>query len=125
MGELRLIEEALKRANRRRRLLSAWSGFWRGLLPGAFIWLVVYGLYKVYPLPKVALISAAAVGGACVLSGLLFGLCRSFSLIDAARWVDNRQRLQERLSTALELSRNGGSEEWKELVLRDGRTVTA
>jgi tetratricopeptide (TPR) repeat protein len=119
MGELRLIEDALRRANRRRRLLCAWSGFWKGLLAGALIWLVVYGIFKIYPLPKVALISAAAVAGACVLAGLLFGLFKSFSLIDAARWVDNRQRLQERLSTALELSRNGGSEEWKELVLRD------
>ncbi len=119
MGELRLIEDALKRANRRRRLLAAWSGFWKGLLVGAAVWLVVYGVYKVYPIPQVSLRIAAGAGAACVLGGIIFGLLKSFSLLEAARWLDNRQHLQERLSTALELSSTGANEEWKELVLRD------
>ena len=123
MGELRLIEDALKRANRRRRLLAAWAGFWKGLLAGAALWLIAYGIYKVYPAPEVTLISAAIAAGVCILTGITIGLCKSFSLLDAARWVDNRQRLQERLSTALELSSNGSDNtEWKELVLRDAVT---
>src|SRR3954471_7575278 len=100
MGELHVIEGALKRANRRRRWLSAWAGFWKGLLVGSVVWAIVYGVYKVYPISTVWLRVAAGFAATCVLAGIIAGLCKKLTLVGAAKWVDNRQRLQERLSTA-------------------------
>ena len=36
-----------------------------------------------------------------------------------ARWVDDHQRLQERLSTALELGKSGANENWRLLLMAD------
>ena len=114
-----LIEGALKRAARRRCFVAAWRGFWKGLLIGAMVWLVAYGVFKLYPIPKVALVAAAWAAGAIVLALTLAGCFDRRSLLQTARWVDNRQKLKERLSTALELSNSNGTSEWKELVVRD------
>src|SRR2546422_7862544 len=69
MSELELIETALKRAARRRRLARAWRGLWQGLLAGGIVWLLAFSLYKVLPIPTWSLIAAAATGGALVLIG--------------------------------------------------------
>jgi len=119
MGEMLLIEGALKRAARRRRFAAAWRGFWNGLLFGAILWLVTYAVFKLYPIPKVALVAAAWAAGAIVLALTLSGCFKRQSLLQTARWVDDRQKLKERLSTALELSGSNGTSEWKELVVRD------
>ena len=119
MGEMLLIEGALKRAARRRRFVAAWRGFWKGLLFGAILWLVTYGAFKLYPIPKLALVLAAWTAGGIVLVLTLVGCFKRQSLLQTARWVDNRQKLKERLSTALELSGSNGTSEWKELVVRD------
>src|SRR6185503_5438841 len=119
MGEMLLIEGALKRAARRRQLIAAWRGFWRGLLCGALVWLVVFAVFKLYPIPKVALAIAAWAAGAVVLGFTLAACLKRHSLLQTARWVDNQQKLKERLSTALELSKANGESEWKELVVRD------
>src|SRR2546423_3988260 len=119
MGEMLLIEGALKRAARRRRFVAAWGGFWKGLLFGATLWLATYGVFKLYPIPKLALLISAWTAGAIVLVLTLIGCFKRQSLLQTARWVDNQQRLKERLSTALELSGSNGTSEWKELVVRD------
>jgi hypothetical protein len=119
MGEMLLIEGALKRAARRQRFVDAWRGFWKGLLFAAAAWLLVFGVFKVYPIPQVALVVAACVAGAIVLGVTLAGLFKRRTLLQTARWVDNRQKLKERLSTALELSKANGESEWRELVVRD------
>ncbi|HKQ38333.1 MAG TPA: hypothetical protein VJ063_09660 [Verrucomicrobiae bacterium] len=119
MGEMHLIEGALKRAARRRRLVAAWRGLWTGLLYGAALWLLVFGVFKFYPIPKLALTVAAAAAGAVAVAFVLAAFFKRHSLIQTARWVDNRQNLKERLSTALELSKTNGESEWKELVVRD------
>src|SRR5436309_13611466 len=119
MGEMFLIEGALKRAARRRRYVAAWGGFWKGLLFGAILWLTTYGVFKLYPIPKLALVISAWTAGAIVSAMTLIGCFKRQSLIETARWVDNRQRLKERLSTALELSNLNGMSEWKDLVVRD------
>ena len=119
MGEMLLIEGALKRAAMRRRLVGAWIGFWKGLLFGAVLWLLTFGAFKLYPIPKISLIVAAWAAGAIILAFVMAGYFKRRSLIETARWVDNRQKLKERLSTALELSRSNGTSEWKELVVRD------
>ena len=114
-----LIEGALKRAARRRRLVAAWRGFWKGLLFGAILWLIAFAAFKLYPIPKISLAIAAWVAGAIVLAFVFAACFKRHSLLQTARWVDNSQKLKERLSTALELSKSNGESDWKELVVRD------
>lgn len=51
--------------------------------------------------------------------GFLVGLGRKTSLTETARWVDNQQHFQERLSTALEVAKSDKAGRWKDLLLTD------
>src|SRR5438093_6393020 len=95
MSELQLIETALKRAARRRRWECTWRGLWQGLLAGGLIWLLVQGFYKLFPLPTWVLTAAAATAGALLLICVTVASWRKSSLLQTARWVDGKQRLQE------------------------------
>ena len=119
MDEMLLIEGALKSAARRRWLVAAWQAFWRGLLFGALLWLIIFAVFKVYPIPKYALAIAAGAGGVVVAGFVLAACFKRHSLLQTARWVDNHQKLKERLSTAVELSKSNGESDWKQLVVRD------
>src|SRR5882672_4926937 len=103
MSELQVIENALKRAARRRRLEQVWHGFWQALLVGGSIWLLVFAAYKLFPIPPRSLLFAGLLSGLVLLAGLVVAAWRKGSLLETARWVDSNQRLQERLSTALEV----------------------
>ncbi|MBI3852203.1 MAG: hypothetical protein HY298_18255 [Verrucomicrobia bacterium] len=119
MSELQIIETTLKRAARRQRWQRAIRGLWRGLLAGGLVWLLALALFKVLPFPVVILPTAAAVAGTLMLVGFVFGWWRKPSLIETARFVDGRQHLQERLSTAWELNTKPASGEWRELLVAD------
>src|SRR6185503_1643855 len=101
MSELQVIESALERAATRRRWARGLRGLWHGLLVGAVLSLLLVGAYHLWPLPMWTLLAAAAVPFPCLLIGLIAGAWRKPALKEVARWVDGRQRLQERLSTAL------------------------
>src|SRR5205085_7637533 len=116
---LELIETALKRAARRRRWERALRGLWQGLLCGGLVWLLVEGVYKLFPIPHWSLTAAALAGGAIVLIGLIVGVWRKASLIETARWVDGKKHLQERLSTALEFSDSSAPGSWTDLSVKD------
>jgi hypothetical protein len=117
------VEAALRRTARRKRWQNALQGFWRGLLAGGLLWLTTLAFYKLLPVS----ISILPVGGvlfaACLAAGFLKGWWRSPGLVETARWVDDRQHLQERISTALEFggSENSGkvNEEWRHLLLEE------
>jgi quinol monooxygenase YgiN len=119
MSELQQVEQIVARAARRRRWLGAWQGLWRGLLAGAVVWLLGLGLYKVLPLPEVAIAWAGLAGVLCVAGGGLIGFWRRVGLLTTAQWLDERLRLKERLSTALELARDSRPGDWHVLVARD------
>lgn len=119
MSELQLIQSTLARAARRRRWQRAWAGFWQGLLVGACGWLATLFVYKIYPLPFAALGWAGLVAGLAMLTGLAIGALRPLTLLETARWVDERERLQERLSTALEVAAAPRGGQWRELVVTD------
>ena len=119
MSELQLIESALKRANTRRRLERVWRGFWKGLLPAAGVWLVVYAAYKVLPITPTALSLAAYAAGGIVLFFMAWTAARRLTLGETARWLDQKRGLKERVSTAWELDRSGTNEAWKQLVTAD------
>jgi hypothetical protein len=119
MSEIQFIEATLARAASRRRKERAFRGFWFGLLVGASIWLLALAIFKLRPIPESTLIIAAGLGFLSVLIGVAIGGWRRNSVSETARWVDGRQHLQERLSSALELSKAGGSESWRQLLVTD------
>ncbi|HTA31094.1 MAG TPA: hypothetical protein VK731_11450, partial [Candidatus Cybelea sp.] len=119
MSDLQVIEKTLELAARRRRRERAFRGLWQGVFIGAMIWLLALVIYKLAPIPYWTLPAAAVAGVLAVLTGLIVGGWHRNSIAETARWVDGRQHLQERLSTALELSKGSGSETWRELLVTD------
>src|SRR5256885_6021569 len=119
MSEIQLIQSTLERTARRRRWQRGWRAFWQGLFAGAALWLFVLGLYKLLPLPEPTLTIAALAAAALMPIGFLVGFWRKPSLVETARWVDERQHLQERISTALEVVATSVAETWQHLVLSD------
>lgn len=119
MSEIQVIESALKRAAIRRRWACALRGLWLGLLVGGVITLLLLGLYHVVPVPFWVVQAGAVAPIPCLLIGFLAGGWHKPDLKQVARWVDNRRRLQERLSTALEVADESEKGEWRNLVVSD------
>ncbi len=119
MEPLQVIEHALRSLARRRRLLRAIRGFFQGALLGGALWLLALIVFKLAPIhPQIPLFAMVAGVGIAIL-GFILGGWSPCSLIEVARWVDQEEKLQERLSTAWELRQNPSSTEWRELILRD------
>ncbi|MDB6122789.1 MAG: hypothetical protein JWQ71_1782 [Pedosphaera sp.] len=119
MSDLQLIESTLERASRRRRWERAFRGLWQGFFWGACLWLIALAVYKLLPMPVWILGVAGGVGLACALTGAIIGGWRKITLNQAARWIDGKQHLQERLSTALEVGKEGTNESWRDLIVTD------
>ena len=119
MSELQVIQSALERAAQRRRWNRALRGMWRGLLVGAIGSLLLLGVFHLYPLPLWTQVLAALLPFPCLLVGAVLGGWRRLALAQVARWVDGRQHLKERLSTALEVSSGPEAGTWRHLVLND------
>src|SRR4051812_25089803 len=119
MSELQVIEMALKGAAQRRRWVRGIHGACYGLLAGSILALLIVGIYHIHPLPPWLVASAIIAPFVFILCGLIVGIWRKTSLNQVARWVDNRQQLQERLSTALEVARQEQSGAWRDLVVTD------
>jgi hypothetical protein len=119
MSELQAIESALEKAASRRRWARALRGLWYGLLVGAVLSLLLIGAWHLLPLPLWTLTCAVVAPFPCALAGLVIGGWRKPALGEVARWVDLRQHLQERLSTALEVGSKEEPGHWRELVVTD------
>jgi hypothetical protein len=122
MSELQVIESALQRAARRQRWARALRGLWHGCLIGAIVSvLLVSALHfpSIFPHSPWAPILGALVPVPFMLAGLLIGGWRKPALNQVARWVDGKQHLQERLSTALEVASIPESGRWRELLVTD------
>jgi hypothetical protein len=119
MNELSTIQSALEQAARRQRLSRALRGLWFGLLIASTVWLATLVAFKVYPLPLITFAISGALGLACVVVGAVVGGWRKPTVTETARWVDVKQNLKERLSTALEVSQTPTDGEWKNLLVRD------
>src|SRR5881394_987869 len=105
MSELQVIEMALKGAARRRRWVRAVHYGCYGLLTGSILALLIIGAYHLHDIPNWLLRAALIAPFVLIVAGLIFGAWRKASLNQTARWVDGRQHLQERLSTALEFAK--------------------
>jgi hypothetical protein len=119
MSEIQLVTASLERAARRLRLRRALRGLWLGLLIGASLWLAALVIFKLAPIPPQIPSYAAIAGAACAFAGLIFGGWRKPSLAATARWVDVKQDLKERMSTALEVADDKSNPLWRELVVHD------
>lgn len=119
MSDLETIQSAVARAANRRRWLRAWRGFWHGLLFGASLWLLALAAYKIFPIPFEIVSGAAGVAVLFLFIGFVYGWSRKLSLLETARWIDEQQKLQERLSTALEMANGSTQESWKQLLIAD------
>jgi len=119
MSEIQLVTSALERASQRLRLNRALRGLWLGSLAGAAVWLAALAAFKLAPIPLQTLNIAAVLGSACAALGFILGGWRKPSLAATARWVDVRQNLKERMSTALEVANDKANPLWSELVVHD------
>src|SRR5437667_1205955 len=119
MSEIQVIQSALEKTAWRCRWQRAWRRCWQGLVAGAAVWLLVVAVYKLFPLPDQTLIAAGTIAAALVPAGFLAGFWRRPTLMETARWVDERQHFQERLSTALEVAGSPNAGTWRDLVLSD------
>lgn len=119
MSELQFIKTTLEQTAQRHRLARALRGLWMGLLAGSTLWLLVLAAYKLAPIPVAWLPWTGMVAMVCALTGFILGGWRKASLSETARWVDLRQNLKERLSTALEVSSQTGGSRWVQLVVAD------
>src|SRR5713101_6781327 len=104
MSSVQLIENTLKKTARRIRLARTWQALWRGLLLGGALWLVVFAVYKLAPIPNWSLYAGGAVALLIPITFSIVAGCRKISPLETARFVDARKQLKERLSTALEMS---------------------
>jgi tetratricopeptide (TPR) repeat protein len=121
MSEVALLQETLRRAAARRRLESALRGLWLGLFAGSAAWLVALGCYKFLPLPEALATWAWILAPGGALLGFLLGGRKPVSLDTAARILEGRQALSQRLSTALEVSNSPSESQttWTRLVVAD------
>jgi hypothetical protein len=119
MSDFDAIQSVLIRAASRRRWERAWNGLWQGLFLGAAIWLAALVTYKLFPVSAIVPNAAGILAGLCILAGFVRGWVRRSTLGQTARCLDERQNLQERLSTALELAPTGQVEGWRALLMSD------
>ena len=119
MSELQIIQGTLASAARRRRWARALRGCWLGLFVGSLLWLVALAVFKLAPISAAVLLWPGLLALACPLVGFIIGGWRKPALPETARWVDVRQNLKERMSTALEFSSDDHAGTWRELVLHD------
>jgi hypothetical protein len=119
MSEIEVIQEALRAAENRRRWQAALNGAARGILAGAILWLAALAIFKLFPIPYTVVVGAAVAAGLLTLVLFLRGWLRKASLAQTARWVDGKEHLQERLSSALEIATAGGDASWRALLLAD------
>jgi len=124
MSDLQSITETLERAARRRRTERALRGLWHGLLAGSLLWLTALAVFKLAPVPISILLWSGLAALTCLPLGFLFGGWRKPGLAETARWVDVKQNLKERMSTALEVAGSDGTGSWGELVIHDAVSHT-
>lgn len=119
MSELQIIQGTLERAAGRRRWARALRGLWSGLFVGSILWLLALACFKLAPLQPAFLLWSGLAALICPLAGFIAGGWRKPALAETARWVDVKQNLKERMSTALEFAGDESSGTWRDLVMND------
>ena len=119
MSELQIIQATLARAARRRRVERGLRGLFVGLFVGALFLLVALAAFKLAPVSPNIVGWSGVAPILCPLVGFILGFWRKPSLAETARWVDVKQNLKERMSTALEVAETQPPGTWRDLVMHD------
>ena len=125
MSDLNIIVSTLAKTAQRRRLERGFRRLWQGLFVGAAAWLLFLAIYKLAPIPDEWMLYSWVALPAGALIGFIWGWSRPVTVSETARWVDSQRKLQERLSTALEVSRDEKGSEWKNLIVSDAAKSVA
>lgn len=70
-------------------------------------------------MPMWSVTVAALAPVVCMLVGMIIGGWRKPERSEVARWVDGKQKLKERLSTALEVASVSNAGSWRDLIVTD------
>ena len=119
MSEIEAVITAVESVRRRIRWHRAWSGLWFGLLCCSLIWAAGTFAFKLLPVPFTWFFWGGMAGLLFMPVCFLREWARPISREETARWIDQRQGLEERLSTALELHKNKEGGAWWTLLLQD------
>ncbi|MGZ8938202.1 MAG: hypothetical protein ACXW32_03210 [Limisphaerales bacterium] len=125
MSDLNIIVSTLAKTAQRRRLERGFRRLWQGLFIGAAAWLLFLAIYKLAPIPDEWVLYSWLALPAGALIGFIWGWSRPVTVSETARWVDSQRKLQERLSTALEVSKDENGSEWKNLIVSDAAKSVA
>ncbi len=130
MSEMNQVHQLLDRTIARRRRMAGWSAFWRTLMAAGLAYLIALAAYKLTPVPWTVVWWTGLAALAALPLGFLWGWLRPITRADAARFLDSTAGLQERLTTALEVSGNTQpaagewQQRWRELVVTDAATAS-
>lgn len=122
MSEIESITQKLEVAARRLHRQRVLKGVWQGLMIGTATWLVAMLLQKVLPLPVEFVWGAGGLAILSLIVGAVSGWRQKPRLMQVARIIDDKQGLNERLSTALELQGKGEPTPWTSRVVNDAAT---
>jgi hypothetical protein len=88
--------------------------------------MIFLAAYKLTPIPAQYARWSWVVLPVSALLGFLWGWSRTVTLAQTARWIDGKQKLQERLSTAMEMAKTERDQgEWKTLIVTDAAKVAS
>ncbi len=112
-----VIHAVVDNARRRFLLLHALNWLGIALCFAAAVWLVALIVFKLAPMPEKWVWAVGVVGLAATVAVFLAGILRRSDKSAAARWLDQKAGLKDRLSSALELDRT--DTDWSRLIHRD------
>ncbi|MFM7215410.1 MAG: hypothetical protein ACKO3H_11100, partial [Verrucomicrobiota bacterium] len=113
------VMQRVRETARRLRLRRGWESAWTGSTWGLALLIAGVGIHKVVPLSQPLLVGIASLPGIGAGVGFLLGAAKAIRPDAAARWLDARLGLHERIATALEIPSQGPVEAWHLLVVRD------
>ncbi len=113
------VTQRVRETARRLRLRRGWETAWTGSTWGLALLIAGVGIHKFLPLSQPVLVGIASLPGIGAGVGFLLGGSKAIGTDAAARWLDARLGLHERIATALEIPSQGPVEAWHLLVVRD------
>ncbi|MCC7377642.1 MAG: hypothetical protein IT581_23475 [Verrucomicrobiales bacterium] len=119
MNELSALRHVVHRTAARRRLELGLAGLWNGLAAGTLTWLAVLALHKVAPIPDALAEFGWFLPLAAALAGFAWAARRRVPEGLAARLLESRHPLQQRVSTALQVADRAPNDPWAPLVIAD------
>jgi len=119
MTEIQKIESTIKKGQRKIFVANCWISGWKALLICSVAVTLWLGLYKIFPISNRHFwVGVYLTSSFAFLAGLIKYL-RFPSKKYAATYIDQKQNLQERLTTILEWHDRSAQSPWTSLMLKD------